>query len=79
MMGSAYGVTSPVKTFAQTLYLEANMNAGDILDMPLAEARALYVADGEVEIDNATIEMYHLAVLSNQDKVSVRATRTSRS
>ena len=78
MMGSAYGVTSPVKTFAQTLYLEAHMHAGDILELPQAEARALYVADGEVEIDDARIEMYHMAVLSKQDSVRVRATRASR-
>jgi hypothetical protein len=78
MMGSAYGVTSPVKTFAQTLYLEANMKAGDTLELPCAEARAVYVADGEVEIDDASIERYHMAVLSSQDSVIVRATHASR-
>ena len=78
MMGSAYGVTSPVKTFAHTLYIEANINAGDTLELPLAEARALYVADGEVEIDDAKIAMYHMAVLSNQDNIKVRAVCASR-
>jgi hypothetical protein len=41
MMGSAFGLISPVKTFAETLYLEAHMKAGQDFALPAAEDRAV--------------------------------------
>jgi hypothetical protein len=41
MMGSAYGLTSPVKTFAETLYIEASLNSGQSLVLPPTEERGL--------------------------------------
>src|SRR5690606_5710198 len=34
MMGEAYGVRSPVRTFAQALYIEAHLQAGQALTLP---------------------------------------------
>ncbi len=51
LIGSAYGVTSPVPQFARTLYVEALLQTGQTLELPEADERALYVASGAVSID----------------------------
>ncbi len=63
MMGNAYGVTSPVKTFCQTLYLEAHLKAVQHLTLPTAPQCALYVVSGEVTLGDKSLEAYHMAVL----------------
>lgn len=55
MMGSAYGVTSPVKVFAETVYLEAHLQPGDPIVLPEAEERAVYVAAGGLTAQGAAI------------------------
>jgi len=74
MMGQAYGVISPVKSFSETLYLEARLSAGQSLDLPLAEERALYVAAGSVTIAGERIERFHMATLRPGEKIKVQAT-----
>ncbi len=80
MMGQAYGVQSPVRTFASTLYVEAELKAGDQLTLPMAEERAIYVAQGQLHAQDSVIEQYGLAILhaGNQDEIVVRAERDSR-
>lgn len=51
LIGSAYGVTSPVPQFARTLYVEALLQTGQTLELPEADERALYVASGAISID----------------------------
>ncbi|MEZ5470348.1 MAG: pirin family protein [Marinicella sp.] len=63
MMGSAYGLTSPVKTFAETLYIEAALQQDQRLDLPNAEQRGLYVAHGAVAINGEIISNYEMAAL----------------
>ena len=41
MMGSAYGVTSPVRVFAETLYVEAHLQPGQSIVLPGAAERAV--------------------------------------
>ena len=51
LIGSAFGLTSPVKTFASTLLAEARLKVGQGLTPPTAEAEAaLYVMSGSVRI-----------------------------
>jgi len=64
MMGSAYGLTSPVRTFATTLYVEARLGPGQRLPQPLAEELAVYVASGAVRIDGTRVEQHQMAVLA---------------
>lgn len=79
MMGSAYGVTSPVKTFAETLYAEAYLKAGRRLVLPAAPERAVYVASGELSVGDARIPEHSMAVVScARGEVAVEATRESR-
>jgi redox-sensitive bicupin YhaK (pirin superfamily) len=78
MMGSAFGLSSPVKTFAETLYLEAHMTAGQALELPITEDRALYVAAGEVSINGTAITEFAMAVLKSGATVTIEATADSR-
>lgn len=63
MMGEAFGLTSPVRTFAQTLYYEIDVPAGASVTLPDAPERAIYMADGEIEIGEGQCERYTLSVL----------------
>ena len=73
MMGSAYGFISPVKTFAETLYLEAHMLQGQSLQLPVCEEMAVYVAGGEIDIDGQKVGQYNMAVFDNDCSANVHA------
>jgi redox-sensitive bicupin YhaK (pirin superfamily) len=78
MMGSAYGVTSPVKTFAETLYVEARLQPGQTLLLPEAEERAVYVASGSVKARDDVIPEHAMAVFSPEKSVVLEAVDESR-
>jgi redox-sensitive bicupin YhaK (pirin superfamily) len=78
MMGSAYGVTSPVKTFAETLYVEAHLQAGQRLVLPDAEERAVYVASGSLRARDSVIPEHAMALFSPEPGVVVEAVSESR-
>ncbi|MDC7694889.1 pirin family protein [Asticcacaulis sp. DXS10W] len=72
MMGSAYGVSSPVKTYAETLYLEARLSAGQALVLPdHVVERALYVVSGRAAVNGTPVEASHMVVLNAGATVSV--------
>ena len=77
MIGSAFGVTSPVKIFADTLYVEAHLQAGQRLRLPRAEERAVYVARGALKARATDIAEYSLAIIGDEDVV-VEAVTESR-
>jgi redox-sensitive bicupin YhaK (pirin superfamily) len=78
MMGSAFGVTSPVKTFAKTLYVEAHLQAGQKLTIPAAEERAIYVASGELRARDNQIPEFGMAILKDAGGVEIEAVQPSR-
>jgi len=78
MIGSAYGVTSPVKTFAETLYVEARLQPGETLLLPEAEERAVYVASGSVKARDDVIPEHAMAVFSPEPGVLLEAVSESR-
>ena len=64
IMGSAYGLQSPVLTYSPTLYVEAALPAGGRLTLlDEAEERAVYVVAGDVSIGSETYSEGTLAVL----------------
>lgn len=83
LIGSAYGVTSPVPQFASTLYVEALLQPGQTLELPYADERALYVVSGAVRVrDSATtatrvIGVGELAILANST-LHITASQASR-
>lgn len=78
MMGEAYGLRSPVKTFAETLYFEADLKAGQSLQLPEAEERGVYVAAGQIAINGLEVNEFSLAVLENAPGTCVTASQDSR-
>lgn len=78
IMGSAYGLTSPVKTFADTLYVEAQLRAGQTLRIPEAAERALYVAQGQLNAQDSVLSEHTMAVFSKAPDVEVRADTEAR-
>lgn len=78
MIGSAYGVTSPVRQFSSTLYIEAELKAGQQLTLPPAQEKAVYVAQGALTLEGQDIAAHHLAVFSERAQVTVKATQDSR-
>ncbi len=78
IMGSAYGATSPVKVYADTLYVEAYLRGGQTIRVPEAEERAVYVAEGELVAEETPIPEYAMAVFSSAPGIALTATRDSR-
>ncbi|SFW99067.1 pirin family protein [Marinospirillum alkaliphilum] len=78
MIGSAYGVTSPVQTFATTLYVEAALKKGQQLVLPQARERAVYVVQGRVKVDDNELTAHSLAVCSEQPDITLEALEASR-
>lgn len=65
LVGSAFGQTSPVQAFANTVYLDVRLGAGANLDLPpLAQELALYTVDAGVHVDGEAVSDHRLVVLS---------------
>ncbi len=83
IMGSAFGYHSPVQTYSPTLYLDASLPAGAILDLPNAyDELAVYVVSGEVTLDGECCELGTMAVLKpgaiTEQSLPLRADASSR-
>jgi redox-sensitive bicupin YhaK (pirin superfamily) len=77
--GNAYGAQSPVKTYSPTFYLDAVMPAGTAL--PLTgehEERAIYIAEGSVDISGEAHESGHMLVFAPGADAVINATSESR-
>ncbi len=74
LIGEAYGVKSPVKTFARTLYIEAGLKAGQTLVLPEGvDERAVYVVKGKLKITGNEVAPFTMAILHNEKNVVVEA------
>ena len=72
--GSHFGGTSPVETVSPWLYAEWKMAAGATAPLdPDAEERAIYVAQGGVEIAGETFEAPRLLIFRPGDRITVRS------
>ena len=70
--------TSPVKTFADTLYVEAHLQRGQSLRLPEAEERAVYVASGHVSAKDSELAQYSMTVFASGPDIEITATEESR-
>ncbi|HTA64103.1 MAG TPA: pirin family protein [Xanthomonadaceae bacterium] len=75
LAGRAYGAEAPVKVFADTLYVAIDLaaDAQVALDASHIE-RALYVLDGQAQLDGVDLPTQHLAVLDRGTRPLLRAT-----
>ena len=56
VIGTAFGVTSPVRTHSATLYVEVNLEPGQQIAIPEAQELGLYVVEGSVAFRDQFIE-----------------------
>jgi len=72
--GEALGLRSPVVTAWPTLYVHAWFTPGAVLEVPAEhEERAVYVAQGELALDEGKIVEGQLAALAPGVKIRLRA------
>jgi redox-sensitive bicupin YhaK (pirin superfamily) len=80
LIGSAFGVTSPVPTRSPTLYLDLALEDGALLELPaaLARERALYAVAGAFTVDGEPVPAHTMGVLDEGRSVRVHAERPTR-
>jgi hypothetical protein len=79
LIGSAYGTSSPVKTFAETLYVEAELKAGQSLALPEGvDERAVYVVKGGLRAKESPMNVFSMTVFQPQPGIVVTAVEDSR-
>jgi redox-sensitive bicupin YhaK (pirin superfamily) len=79
LIGSMFGITSPVPTFRPTLYVDAHAREGGILELGSADIeRAVYSVDKRLIVDDLVIEPFTLAVLEPGSDVRIGAPEGAR-
>jgi hypothetical protein len=79
LVGSAFGATSPVRAFSQTLYLDVKLESGGAIELPaLVPEMAVYPVQGDVIIDAATLRAGTMAVLHAGAATKVHAQGAAR-
>ncbi|MDP1956461.1 MAG: pirin family protein [Polaromonas sp.] len=79
LVGDAYGQSSPVRTFSRTLYLDIQLAAGAVFELPpLAEELALYVVEGALMVDGEPVAVHTLVLLEPGLTATVEAGDASR-
>lgn len=78
LIGKAYGISSPVKTFFDTLYIEADLKAGQQLILPNAAERGLYIAKGAISLQDTLITEHKMAVLRSAEELCILAKTDTR-
>ncbi|WP_049622158.1 pirin family protein [Frateuria defendens] len=78
-IGTAYGKRSPVKVFAPMFLVEAQLQAGAVLDWPPEHAeRGLFVVEGAVRWGDLEVPKGRMAVQAGGETASLHATAASR-
>jgi redox-sensitive bicupin YhaK (pirin superfamily) len=81
LIGSAFGLTSPVHTLSPTLYLDLNFEMASGARLAIAEAaqeRALYSVDHDVELDGVLVPACTMVVLEPGTEPVLSAPRGAR-
>jgi redox-sensitive bicupin YhaK (pirin superfamily) len=74
LMGTAFGKTSPVKTYSQTLYLDVALQTGQEIGLAgLPQEAAIYPISGELEIDGTPLALHTMALLDTRSAQRVLA------
>ena len=77
--GSLFGETAPVRTFSEMFYADVELTAGSKVPLPAGhEERAIYIADGTIDISGDIFESGRLLVFRPGDEITVTAVAPSR-
>jgi redox-sensitive bicupin YhaK (pirin superfamily) len=72
--GSAYGLTSPVRTYSPLFYVAVELAAGSELSLPEEYSeRAVYVVKGQVTVNSEVLAPSRLAIWFGTDSVMLQA------
>jgi len=78
LIGSAFGMDSPVLTRSPTLYLDIALAAGDAFPLPLAAERAVYGVDEGFELDGTPVPAQTMVVIGAGDEPMISASSDAR-
>ena len=79
IVGTGYGITSPVVTASSTVYADVTMDAGAAVPLPGEHAeRAIYILDGSVSVAGETYGPHQLLIFRPGDAVTIRAVAATR-
>jgi len=74
IVGSMFGLTSPLKTASEMIYADASLEAGASVPFEaVQEDRAVYVAEGAIKIAGDRFEAGQLLILRPGDEITVTA------
>jgi redox-sensitive bicupin YhaK (pirin superfamily) len=73
LIGSAFGVSSPVAVRSPMLYLDMQLAAGDALPLPPAAERAVYTVEGSTLLDGRPLPLHTLVLLAPGDEPLISA------
>lgn len=77
--GSLFGKSSPVKSYSEIFYADAQLEAGASLPLDAEhEERGLYLVKGEIEVAGETFERGRLLVFRPGDRVTIKAVTPAR-
>ena len=71
--GDAWGKTSPVKVFTETLYADIHLGGGARIELPRTDERAIYVIEGSVRIRDRDFGMNAFVVFAKGAEIVVEA------
>jgi redox-sensitive bicupin YhaK (pirin superfamily) len=79
MIGEAYGLTSPVRTFSPTLYIEATLESGASIQLPdTISERALYLISGQVKMADNLLEANRMFIFDQTPDITLTACEPTR-
>ena len=74
ILGTAFGLKSPVEAVSHPLYAECTLAAGAVLTLPRdVEERSVYLLGGEVLIDGQSFQPGNMVVFTEGSSVDIRA------
>ncbi|GAB2838081.1 pirin family protein [Pseudoduganella ginsengisoli] len=74
LIGTAFGKTSPVTTYGQTLYLDVALQEGQQLGLAgLPEEAAIYPVSGDIDVDGVPVALHTMALLDTRTAQRVTA------
>ncbi len=78
MVGDAFGLRSPVKTWSETLYVEVNLKAGAKITLPEGvEERAVYLAAGSLQSGENPLPRHSMVIFDDSPGVEIEAIEDS--
>lgn len=79
LIGSAFGLLSPVATFSETLYLDIAAQPGAVIELDArAPEMAIYIVDNAIEIDGVAVAARQMAVLDSAQRPLIKAPQGAR-